>query len=165
MIKTYTATAMIVIALVAGVSASSITPALAQSGLHFVGTPTISATKTATSAFLTSTGEVAGAGRTATATLSATAEVTQGCINKGGGNPSGLQRTTTTVTGTETFNTRSGRGTFDVSTTPITFPSGGFSCPSHNMTPTVVSVVFTGVKLTVTSQTGTITQDFGTVDP
>jgi hypothetical protein len=38
-------------------------------GLHFVGTPNVEATKTSTSAFLTATGEVAGAGTTATATL------------------------------------------------------------------------------------------------
>jgi hypothetical protein len=140
------------------------TAAVAQQGLHFVGTPTVTATKTSTQAFLTASGEVAGAGRTATATLSATATVTRGCINRGskGQQPSGLQTTTTTAAGTTTFNTRQGRGTFTVSTVPIT--TAGFTCPDK-MTPVLVSVIFSNVTLTVTSQTGTITKSFGTIDP
>src|ERR671939_244033 len=125
-------------------------------GLHFVGTPDVTATKTDTSAFLTATGEVAGAGPTATATLSATADVTRGCINRGsqGQQPSGLQRSFTTTTGSQTFNTRSGRGSFDVSTNPVSV--AGFTCPDR-MTPVLVGVTFTDVTLTVTSQTGTTT--------
>jgi hypothetical protein len=63
-------------------------------GLHFVGQPDATAAKTATSAVLTATGEVAGAGGGGTATLSSTAEVTTGCINRGsqGQQPSGLER-------------------------------------------------------------------------
>jgi len=139
------------------------TAAFAQQGLHFVGTPTVMATKTATSASLTARGEVAGAGTTATATLSANATVTTGCINRGSKDqqPSGLQQTTTTVSGTTTFNTRQGRGTFTVSTVPITLDR---TCPDQ-MVPVLVSVVFTDVTLTVTSQTGTITYSFGTIDP
>jgi hypothetical protein len=135
----------------------------AQQGLHFVGTPTVTATKTSTSAFLTATGEVAGAGRTATATLSATAEVTRGCITRGGGEPGGLERTAEVTTGSQTFNTRQGRGTFSVSTNPVTV--AGFECPSRNMTPVLVSVTFTDIVLTVTSQTGTISQSFADIDP
>jgi hypothetical protein len=133
-------------------------------GLHFVGTPTVEVTKTSTEAFLTATGEVAGAGPTATATLSSTAEVTRGCINRGSKDqqPSGLQRSFTTATGTETFRTRSGRGTFNVSTEPIT--AAPFTCPDR-MTPVLVSVVFHDVTLTITSQTGTITAFFGDIDP
>jgi hypothetical protein len=141
------------------------TSALAQQGLHFVGTPTVTATKSSTEAFLTASGEVAGAGTSATATLSATATVTRGCINRGsqGQQPSGLQTTTTTVSGSTTFNTRQGRGTFTVETFPhITV--GSFTCPDQ-MTPVLVSVTFTNTTLTVTSQTGTITFNFGTVDP
>jgi hypothetical protein len=137
----------------------------AQQGLHFVGTPTVTATKTDDSAFLTATGEVAGAGRTATATLSATAVTTVGCITPSGSNePRGLQTQETQVTGSETFNTRQGRGTFDVDTNAVGIPSS-FNCPSANMEETLVSVVFEDVTLTVTSQTGTITQEFGTIDP
>lgn len=141
------------------------TAAFAQQGLHFVGTPTVTATKTSTEAFLTASGEVAGAGTSATATLSATAIVTRGCINRGskGQEPSGLQTTSEFTTGSTTFQTRAGRGTFTVETSPhITVAD--FTCPDQ-MTPTLVSVTFTDITLTVTSQTGTITQTFADIDP
>lgn len=133
-------------------------------GLHFVGRPNVEATKTSTSAFLTATGEVAGAGTVATATLSATADVTRGCINRGsqGQEPSGLQRSFQTTTGSQTFETRSGRGSFNVSTNAIT--AAPFTCPDQ-MTPVLVSVTFTDVTLTVTSQTGTTTATFPDIDP
>ena len=133
-------------------------------GLHFVGTPTITATKDANSATLTASGEVAGAGTTATATLSANATVVTGCVNPGSKNqqPKGLERTTTTTAGTQTFNTRSGRGTVNVRTTGITLP--GRTCPPPDE-PVVVSVTFTDVTLTITSQTGTITATFPDIDP
>lgn len=140
-------------------------------GLHFVGVPDLKVNKVVnefgrvTSASLTATGEVAGAGTQATATLTATAEVTQGCLNKGGNEPRGLQRTEETVTGSETFETRQGRGTFTVTTEAITAPSEGFTCPSANMTPVLVSVDFTDITLTVTSQTGTTTAIFPDQDP
>jgi hypothetical protein len=132
-------------------------------GLHFVGTPDVTATKTATSAFLTATGEVAGAGTTATATLAADAEVTTGCINRGSKDqqPSGLQRTTTTTSGTTTFRTRSGRGTFSVSTVPITTNR---TCPDQ-MVPVLVGVNFTNVTLTITSGPKTLTATFPDIDP
>jgi hypothetical protein len=133
-------------------------------GLHFVGAPDVTATKTGSTAFLTATGEVAGAGPTATATLSATADVTRGCINRGSKDqqPSGLQRSFQTTTGSETFNTRSGRGSLNVSTEPVSV--AGFTCPDR-MTPVLVSVTFTDVTLTVTSQTGTTTATFPDIDP
>jgi len=133
-------------------------------GLHFVGQPQVTATKTSTSAFLTATGEVAGAGTTATATLSADVEVVRGCINRGSMDqqPSGLQRSFTTTTGSETFQTRSGRGSFDVDTNPVSV--AGFSCPDR-MVPVLVSATFTNITLTVTSQTGTTTATFPDIDP
>jgi hypothetical protein len=156
----------LILAAVAAVPALAVGPTsiTRTGGLHFVGQPDVTATKTATSAFLTATGEVAGAGPTATATLSATADVTRGCINRGsqGQQPSGLQRSFQTTTGSETFQTRSGRGSFDVSTTPIT--AAPFSCPDR-MTPVLVSVTFTDITLTVTSQTGTTTATFPDIDP
>jgi hypothetical protein len=132
-------------------------------GLHFVGSPDVTATKTATSAFLTATGEVAGAGQSARATLSANAEVTTGCINRGSQDqqPSGLKRTTTSVLGSETFQTRSGRGTFDVDTNAVTTSR---RCPDQ-MVPVLVSVNFTDVKLTITSSTGSTTALFPDIDP
>ena len=128
-------------------------------GLHFVGQPDVTVTATSTSAFLTAMGEVAGAGRTASATLSATVDVTRGCINRGSKDqqPSGLQRSFQTTTGSVTFRTRSGRGSFEVSTDPVTVE--GFLCPDR-MIPVLVSVTFTDITLTVTSQTGTTTATF-----
>jgi hypothetical protein len=144
-----------------GVAPTSITQ---TGGLHFVGTPNVTATKGETSAFLTATGEVAGAGPTAGATLSADVEVTTGCINRGSQDqqPSGLRRTTTTVTGSQTIQTRSGRGTFNVSTNAVGTDSR--RCPDQ-MDRVLVSVTFTNVTLTITSQTGTTTAFFGTIDP
>ena len=135
-------------------------------GLHFVGTPTVTATKSGQTAFLTSNFEVAGAGTTAQATLSADAVATVGCINRGskGQEPSGLQTTTEPVTGTASFDTRQGRsGKQSVSTSAVTIPST-FTCPDR-MVPTLVSVNFTNVTLTVTSQTGTTTAFFPDIDP
>src|SRR5215213_527102 len=54
-------------------------------------------------AFLTATGEVCGAGTTATATLSATATATVGCVTRGGGTPMGLEEVATATTASETF--------------------------------------------------------------
>ena len=133
-------------------------------GLHFVGSPDVTATKTAGSAFLTATGEVAGAGQSATATLAADAAVTTGCINRGsqGTQPSGLKRTNTETSGQQTFNTRSGRGTFNVSTDPITTSR---KCPD-SMTPVLVSVNFTNVVLTITSGANkSATATFPDIDP
>jgi hypothetical protein len=161
------------------VTAIAAVPALAQlggtptltrdGGLHFVGTPTLSVAKTTGpngSATLTAKGEVAGAGTTATATLAADATETVGCINRGSKDqePSGLQTTTTPTVGTTTFNTRQGRGTFTVSTTPVGIPST-FTCPDQ-MRPTLVSVTFSNIVLTIESQTGTITATWPeSVDP
>jgi len=129
----------------------------------------VSPVKTDTSAFLTASGEVCGAGPTATATLSADAEVVTGCINPGSKDqqPKGLQRTTTPTVGSGTFDTRAGRAAFGVApnlvqTTPIALP--GRTCPGQQ-TPTTVSVTFTNVVLTITSQTGSITANFDPIDP
>jgi len=141
------------------------TSVTSSGGLHFVGSPDVTATKTSTSAFLTATGEVAGAGTTATATLAANADVTRGCINNGSKDqqPSGLKRTLTATSGQQTFNTRSGRGTLTVSTDPIT--AAPFKCPD-SMTPVLVSVLFTDVTLTITSGSSkTLTATFPDIDP
>jgi hypothetical protein len=118
-----------------------------------------------TSVSLTATGEVAGAGTGGTATLTSTADVTQGCVTRGGGEPSGLERSTTTVTGSEPFTTDQGRGEFTVTTGEITAPSGGFDCPSRQQTEVLVSVIFNDPLLTINAQTGTITALFPDIDP
>ena len=115
---------------------------------------------------LTAAGEVCGAGPTATATLSSTATATVGCVTRGGGTPMGLEEAATTTTASETFRTRSGRGTFDVSTEPLTIEDFDFECPSHQQTEVLVGpITFTDVTLTITSQTGTITATFPDLDP
>lgn len=125
--------------------------AYAQQGLHFVGQPTA----TVEDNVLTVTGEVAGAGRTATATLTGEAIVTQGCVTPSGSNePRGLQTTTEDIDVTDTFNTRQGRGTFDLEFEATGDPN--FECPSARMQEVVVDVAFTNLVLTITSQTGTI---------
>ena len=149
----------------AAVPALAVNPdTITQSGgLHFVGTPTVTATITNNQAFLTADGEVAGAGKKATATLAADAAVTTGCINKGSKDqqPSGLKRTTTTTSGQQTFDTRSGRGTFSVDTDAITTSR---KCPD-DMKPVLVSVTFTNIKLTITSAGKEITAKFPDIGP
>jgi hypothetical protein len=117
-------------------------------------------------AFLTATGEVCGAGRTATATLSSTVEATVGCVTRGGGEPMGLEEAATGTTGEVTFRTRAGRGTFTVETEPVTIEDFDFQCPSAQQTEVLVGpVTFTDITLTITSQTGTITATFPDIDP
>jgi hypothetical protein len=149
-------------------------------GLHFVGQPQLTVNKVldengrVTSASLSASGEVAGAGTGGLATLSATAEVTQGCLtneppgNPGGGQnePSGLQTTDTEVTGSETFETTNGRGTFSVTTDAITSPTADFSCPSAQQTEVLVGVTFTDITLTITTNEGKeITATYADQDP
>jgi hypothetical protein len=117
-------------------------------------------------AFLTATGEVCGAGRTATATLSATAEATVGCVTRGGGEPMGLEDVSTATAASETFRTRAGRGAVDVSTEPLNIGDFDFECPSAQQTEVLIGPInFTGNTLTITSQTGTITATFPDIDP
>jgi hypothetical protein len=167
-----TSRSMLISLMVVATSLVAVAAALAEGptsvnqtgGLHFVGTPSVTATKTSTEAYLTATGEVAGAGRTASAVLSATANVTTGCINRGrkAQQPSGLQTTSTTTTGSQTFHTRSGRGRFGFSTTPVGV--GSRTCPDK-MRPVLVSVTFTNITLTITSNSGTLTATFADLDP
>jgi hypothetical protein len=161
----------LIVTALAAVPALAVAPtSVTQSGgLHVCqGTALdVTATKDTTTdtAFLTATGEVCGAGQFATATLSATAVTTVGCITPSGSNePKGLQEIEQQVVGSETFETRAGRGTFDVDTNAVGVPST-FECPSANMEETLVSVDFTDITLTITSNTGTITATFPDLDP
>jgi hypothetical protein len=150
----------IVAATLAPAQAAAPTSITQSGGLHFVGTPDVSVQSSNTGYYLLGTGEVAGAGTTATATLSANAELVTGCINRGSKDqqPSGLERTTTPTLGTTTFRTRSGRGTFSVQTSPR-ISAASRTCPDQ-MTPVIVSLTFTDISLTGTSQTGTTTAFF-----
>jgi hypothetical protein len=108
---------------------------------------------------LTVTGEVAGAGTGAgTATIDAGVTATVGCLTpKENNEPQGLQEASTTVTATATFEpTRQGRGTFTVSTEPITIEDFDFECPSANQHETPVGpITFADPVLTINAQTGT----------
>jgi hypothetical protein len=136
-------------------------------GLHVCEGSALDVTASKTDgAILTATGEVCGAGRTATAVLSATAEATVGCVTRGGGEPMGLEEAATGTTGEVTIRTRSGRGAFTVSTDPITIEDFAFECPSAQQTEVLVGpVTFTDITLVITSQTGTITATFPDLDP
>src|SRR5215203_3360757 len=157
------------------IAAIAATPALAVApttvtqtgGLHVCQGTALDVTADKTDgAFLTATGEVCGAGTTATATLSATVEATVGCVTRGGGTPMGLEEVATATTASETFRTRAGRGTANVSTDPITIEDFDFQCPSAQQTEVLVGpVTFTDITLTITSQTGTITATFADIDP
>ena len=163
----------LIIAAAAAVPALAVAPVetTRSGGLHFVGLPdadknvVLDDEGNIVAVSLTATGEVAGAGTGGTATLSSTATVTQGCVTRGGGEPSGLERSTTTVTGSEPFTTDQGRGTFTVTTGEITAPSGGFECPSRQQTEVLVGVIFNDPLLTINAQTGTITALFPDIDP
>jgi hypothetical protein len=144
------------------------TEVIQTGGLHVCEGTVLDVSPESTGAgkFLTATGEVCGAGRTATATLSATAEATVGCVTRGGGTPMGLERVRTATTASEQFPTRQGRGEFDVSTEPLSVDDFDFECPSAQQTEVLVGpITFTDVTLTITSQTGTITATFPDIDP
>jgi len=161
---------LVLLGIFLGVLALTIAPAGAESptnitrtgGLHFVGTPTVNAVSTNGGFALNSTGEVAGAGTSATAVLTSDVTVTTGCINRGSKDqqPSGLQRTSTTATGSQTFQTRSGRGSFNVTTNTVS--AAGRTCPDQ-MVPVLVSATFSNITLTVTSQTGSTTATFADI--
>ena len=135
-------------------------------GLHFVGSPQLTVSKT-DGATLTATGEVAGAGQGAgTATLAADVDATVGCINRGGGDPSGQERERATVTATAPFEpTRQGRGTFEVTTEPITIEDFDFTCPDGMTEVLVGAITFSNIVLTIEAQTGTITASYADQDP
>jgi hypothetical protein len=109
---------------------------------------------------LTATGEVAGAGTGGTATLTADVTATVGCINPGSKDqqPKGLQEAAATVTGSEEFTTKQGRGTFTVTTEPITIESFDFTCPGKMEETLVGDVTFSNIVLTITAQTGEISE-------
>jgi hypothetical protein len=95
-----------------------------------------------------------GGATTATATLTGTATVTTGCINRGAAEtqPSGLERTPTTVTQTQTVNVEGGRATFDI---VATLPSASElrDCPD-GMTPVIVCASYTDVSIEVVPNSG-----------
>src|SRR5215207_6033391 len=159
----------LIVTAIAAVPALAVAPETVTQtgGLHVCEGTALDVTATKTDgAFLTATGEVCGAGRTATATLSSTVTATVGCVTRGGGEPMGLEEAATGTTGEVTIRTRSGRGAFAVSTDPITIEDFDFQCPSAQQTEVLVGpVTFTDITLTITSQTGEIVATFADIDP
>jgi hypothetical protein len=93
-----------------------------------------------------------GGATTATATLTGDASITTGCVNKGGNEPSGLERSTPSVLETSTVNVEGGRATFTFSTS---FSAEDLrDCPSRNMTPVIVCAEFTNLQLEVDPNAG-----------
>jgi hypothetical protein len=102
---------------------------------------------------LNCTGDVSGLGgaTTAEATLTATATVETGCINRGAAEqqPSGLDRETTTTSDTQELNVESGRATFDITLTADT----DRDCPD-GMKVVITSVTWSDISLEVDPSSG-----------
>src|SRR5829696_5143433 len=128
-------------------------------GLHFVGQPDLTVSKT------DGTATVTGAGTGGEAILTTNVVATVGCINRGGNEPTGLQESEETLTASEPFTTDHGRGTFSVSGSVSIEDFEDFECPPGQAAETLVSVVFEDPTLTIEAQTGTITATFATIDP
>jgi hypothetical protein len=93
-----------------------------------------------------------GGATKATGTLTGDATITTGCLNKGGNEPSGLQRSTEDVVETSTVNVAGGRATFHFATD---FTAEELrDCPSAQMTPVIVCAEFTNLQLTVVPNSG-----------
>ncbi len=91
---------------------------------------------------------------TATATLVTTATVTTGCSTSSGSNePRGLQRTAIRVTDTQTVNVEGGRAVFGLTTQPLNAEELR-TCPSENMTPTIVCVTYSNISIAVIPNSG-----------
>ncbi|MDQ3852193.1 MAG: hypothetical protein M3299_05095 [Thermoproteota archaeon] len=96
-----------------------------------------------------------GGAKTATATLTATATVTTGCSTTSGSNePRSLQRTAITVTDTQTVNVGGGRTVFRLTTQPLNAEELRRTCPSENMTPTIVCVTYSNISTAVIPNSG-----------
>jgi hypothetical protein len=93
-----------------------------------------------------------GGAETATATLTGDATITTGCVNRGGNEPSGLERETVDVLETSTVNVKGGKATFTFQTD---FDAEELrDCPSRNMTPVIVCAEFTNLQLEVVPSSG-----------
>lgn len=94
-----------------------------------------------------------GGATTATATLTGTAEITTGCINRGaaGTQPSGLERSTEDVLETQTVNVEGGRATFTFETDFVAEEIR--TCPD-GMTEVIVCASFTDLSLEVVPNSG-----------
>jgi hypothetical protein len=128
----------------------------------------VSAESTSAGKLLRVTGEICGAGNRASATLTATAEATVGCVTRNGqGEPTGLRRVREATAASDTIRTRQGRGTFNFTTEALSIDDFNFSCPSAQQREVLVGPVnFTDITLTITSGPNKrITATFPDIDP
>jgi hypothetical protein len=102
---------------------------------------------------VTCTADVSGLGGATTAegTLTGTATVETGCINRGsqGQQPSGLDRESTTESETQEVNVEGGRATFDITLSANT----DRDCPD-GMTVVITCVEFSSLSLEVVTNSG-----------
>jgi hypothetical protein len=144
--KTYATIAIIAIA-AAGLSASTITPALAVNP-HFT-----QASAARSGNALVCTFKEAGLGNSVTVdiTCSATANTQYSCVNNGGKIPKDAKKTTISQEVSESGQFTSGdngqvTGTLTIQAPPSPPPSSVLTCP-NGQTPTLIGVTYTNVKV------------------
>ena len=82
--------------------------------------------------------------------------MTTGCStssSSGSNEPKGLQKTAITVTDTQTVNVEGGKATLNLKTQPLDAEELR-TCPSENMTPTIVCVTFSNISIAVVPNSG-----------
>jgi type 1 fimbria pilin len=145
------------------VASIAVAPVLAAS-LHFIGTPTI----TKNSNFsVTAKFRAAGLGSEVTRVIMFSGNVTATlqCVNPDGNNPPPKRVSFGTLSGADFFQqTSNGQIIGTISVGPPPFPSASQICPNPSWDVKVVSLTYTGVRLTLDQPDGDhVSFNFGTV--